>query len=570
MTKQLEKAVALLNAGKTKQALATVQKVNRRNKKPLFDALQLEGYCCLQLKLLDKAKDLYQQTLKVAKDAREIGNTHYNLAMVERDKEDYKQAIEHMLKAMKLLPNDPDMLSWKYELANFYVHLKNYAEAKTHLAPVLAANLHVLESAELMLQITEHLAEYEENQRYQKRLVDNFDQVASDKIIRLLNHIYRHGEMDLLPLIKRAENRGINAHSLTLLKAMLLVKTGEKEQALRLMQQINPDKFADSAVLANYYDVKGKILNDLGHYDEAFEQFALMNNTNKQFLPEGWQPKYGLLHYEKEYLAFESRKTAFEAPIKVAFLVGCPRSGTTLLEQLVDTQSNILSLGEKATVHGVAQKIVRDGYKYPECLASLDEDYLDELRQHYFQLAKHYIGDNTFAEHDLLLDKNPLLLLQLPLILRLFPDAKIVLALRHPLDAVLSCYMQNFVSDARLGNFTGWQTSFQYYRMIFDIYHNFKTVLKWQEHKIKYEDLVDDMQGQMLSLMRFFDIQADHQAFAQFSQLSQKKIIRTPSNPQVKQGIYQSAKGRWHNYLKYVQPHIPIVKGYIDKFGYAI
>lgn len=570
MTKHLEKALTLLQAGKPKQALSIVQKINRRNKQPMFDALQLEGYCCLKVRLWDKAKDMYQQALKLAKNNRELGNTHYNLAMVARDKKQYYQAITHMHKAMSLLPDDPDMLTWKYELANFYFETGSYVVAKSHLQPVLVSNQHKLLCAELMLRISEHLADYEQNTCYQQILIDHFDQLDAAKSIWLLNYIVRHGELDIQPYLAGAQCKGVNKHLLLLLKAQVSIKAGDKEKALTDIEQIDLVKLADADVIASYHDIKGKLLNDLGRYDEAFEQFALMNETNKQHLPAGWQPEYGLLHYEKAYLAFESQQTDFKVPIKLAFLVGCPRSGTTLLEQLVDTQSSILSLDEKSTIHAVTNKIVQDGYQYPACLASLDEDYVNELRRFYFQVAQDYIGTKSFSDHKLLLDKNPLLLLQLPLILRLFPDAKIILALRHPLDAILSCYMQNFVTDVRLGNFTGWQTSFQYYRMMFDSYHNFKTLLSWQEHKIKYEDLVDDMQGQMSSLMAFLQIEPDKQAFERFSQLSQKKIIRTPSNAQVKQGLYQGASGRWMNYLKYVQPHIPIVKGYINRFGYSL
>ncbi len=127
------------------------------------------------------------------------------------------------------------------------------------------------------------------------------------------------------------------------------------------------------------------------------------------------------------------------------FVIGFPRSGTTLLEQMLDAHPDFRSMDERGYVYQLIERMERAGQHYPDGLAHLTQSDADQLRAVYFRLVDRVLPDRGRRR---LVDKNPLNMLCLPMILRLFPEARIVLCVRHPCDALLSCSMQAFRSPA--------------------------------------------------------------------------------------------------------------------------
>src|SRR5699024_6022791 len=130
-----------------------------------------------------------------------------------------------------------------------------------------------------------------------------------------------------------------------------------------------------------------------------------------------------------------------ESPV---FVVGFPRSGTTLIEQMLDAHPRLQSMDERPFLNILGDSLSARGLHVPGDLQRLDATDCERLREHYWRLAA---GTVTLGDNVQLVDKNPLNMLLLPLIARLFPHAKIILALRHPCDVVWSCYMQHFHSS---------------------------------------------------------------------------------------------------------------------------
>jgi len=168
-----------------------------------------------------------------------------------------------------------------------------------------------------------------------------------------------------------------------------------------------------------------------------------------------------------------------------------------------------------------------------------------------------------------LIDKNPLNMLCLPMILRLFPNARIVLCIRHPCDVLLSCSMQAFRSPAfrvmcsslpRLAR--GYTDAFEQCCRHIEVFR--PRVLEWH-----YESVVDDFDAAVMRLGQFLEV-ADASPFAGFAARARdKQFIATPSYAQVTQPVNAAAVGRWKNYREQFEPVLPMLRPWIERFGYT-
>jgi Flp pilus assembly protein TadD len=248
------------------------------------------------------------------------------------------------------------------------------------------------------------------------------------------------------------------------------------------------------------------------------------------------------------------------------FVIGFPRSGTTLLEQMLDAHPDFRSMDERGFIYSLVDRMQHVGQRYPADLADLPQTDADHLRATYFGMVAHALPDLGGRR---LVDKNPLNLLCLPLILRLFPEARIVLCLRHPCDVLLSCYMQSFRSPAframcselpRLAR--GYAEAFEQCCHHVEVFE--PSVLEW-----RYESVVGDFDGAVTRLGTFLEV-ADASPFAGFAERARdKRFIATPSYAQVTQAVSAKAVGRWRNYREQFEPVLPILRPWLEKFGYT-
>ena len=248
------------------------------------------------------------------------------------------------------------------------------------------------------------------------------------------------------------------------------------------------------------------------------------------------------------------------------FVIGFPRSGTTLLEQMLDAHPDFGSMDERGFVYQLIERMEHAGQRYPADLADLTQVEADQLRAVYGRLVEHTLPDLGQRR---LIDKNPLNMLCLPMILRLFPDARIILCIRHPCDVLLSCSMQAFRSPAframcsslpRLAR--GYVEAFEQCCRHIEVFK--PSVLEWG-----YESVVEDFGGAVARLGQFLEV-ADASPFAGFAARARaKQFIATPSYAQVTQPVNAAAVGRWKNYREQFEPVLPMLRPWIERFGYA-
>jgi tetratricopeptide (TPR) repeat protein len=248
------------------------------------------------------------------------------------------------------------------------------------------------------------------------------------------------------------------------------------------------------------------------------------------------------------------------------FVVGFPRSGTTLLEQMLDAHPDFRSMDERAFIHDLIEGMEMTGQRYPADLANLTAREADQLRAVYFRRVAQIVPD--LGQHRLV-DKNPLNMLCLPMIMRLFPEARIILCLRHPCDVLLSCYMQPFRSPAFMVLCSSLQRLARGYVRAFEQWQRQVEVFKPRVLEWRYESVVSQFDDQVARLGQFLEID-DATPMARFAEHAQgKRFISTPSYAQVTRGINAKAVNRWQGYREQFEPVLPLLRPLLDCLGYT-
>lgn len=248
------------------------------------------------------------------------------------------------------------------------------------------------------------------------------------------------------------------------------------------------------------------------------------------------------------------------------FVVGFPRSGTTLLEQMLDAHPDFRSMDERAFIHELTERMEQVGQHYPADLANLTGTEVEQLRATYYRMVGRVVPD--LGQHRLV-DKNPLNMLCLPMIMRLFPQARIILCLRHPCDVLLSCTMQSFRSPAFMVLCSSLQRLARGYVAAFEQWFRQVEVFAPRVLEWRYESVVENLDGHLADLAAFLEV-ADASPMTRFAEHARaKRFISTPSYAQVTQGIHPRAVNRWHGYREQFEPVLPLLQPLIDRLGYA-
>ncbi len=245
-----------------------------------------------------------------------------------------------------------------------------------------------------------------------------------------------------------------------------------------------------------------------------------------------------------------------------AFLIGFPRSGTTLLDTMLDAHPEVASIEERATIEVAVDALG----SYPQFMPGLDATALARAQRIYAETVAPYIGDGFSG---LLLDKLPLRMLRVPMIRRLFPDAPILFAVRHPCDVVLSNYMQQYAPNDAFVHFDTLIDSARMYDRIMRLWQRMLKALPINPHWVRYESLVIDPAAELGSACAALNIDVRAGMLDSAERLKGRDRIQTNSYQQVAEPIYRRAAGRWHHYRAWLEPVLPLLRPHIEWLGYA-
>ena len=222
-------------------------------------------------------------------------------------------------------------------------------------------------------------------------------------------------------------------------------------------------------------------------------------------------------------------------------------------------------MDEQPFLQNAIDLIQKQDVRYPEALAAMSERQLQEVRDAYWQLA----GSKARLEPgQRLIDKNPLNMLRLPAIRRLFPNAAIVLTIRHPCDVVMSCFMQHFTAPEFALLCRDLPTLASGYRQAFDFWYREAEALRPNVREIRYETFVADFERQLRDLAAFLQLPWTDAMLAPAEHARRKGFISTPSYSQVVQPVNRKSVDRWRAYERHFEAAVPVLEPYLQRWGY--
>lgn len=358
--------------------------------------------------------------------------------------------------------------------------------------------------------------------------------------------------------------------TLSLLRAKVAAREKNHDDALDYYRQAERSQLDDRLRIDLHFD-RGKVYDSLGDYDAAMAEFqaghaASMALLRLQHPDVDTQPEvddWGAQNAE----IFPSAKPAFRdgLPQDPVFVVGFPRSGTTLLEQLLDAHPGLQSMDEQLAVEATIEELRSVGHRYPQDLGRLDTATLTSARRRYWHEVGKAVELRPGAR---LVDKYPFNAVRLPIIAQAFPESRVVMLLRHPADACLSCYMQKFKLNLGTRYWVSLESTTALYTRMMTTWLAHSTATQLPVYTLRYEDLVADMPRCMHELLDFLGLPWDERILGYAQRAKTRGRISTPSYSQVVEPIYRKAIGRWQRYAHYMEPHLSTLDPFVDRFGY--
>lgn len=531
------------------------------------DSLHLLGLIDLQNADIPKAISRIQGA--ISNDPRQaiffnsLGNAH-------RENSQLKKALVCYRKALALKP--------EYALAHFnmgtayqeltkWVQAVNHYRAAVQLDPSLyQAHNNLGLSLKAVGQDEKAIDHFQIALRIRPDHTDAYDNLAST--LEGLNRLDESKKY-----VRRSLTLDPDSFFANLNLAKINYRTGNLDRAKAILDTIL-DRCVPEYLAAHAYTIKGFVDDKLGRYDDAFAAFEAGNRHELNSAPgRRLKEKHreDLILVDRIIDGFRDRRFTArpgappsDHPVLIAFLVGFPRSGTTLIEQILNSHSKIATIDEKPVLDALVRSAI-DGTDLRRWLSETDTAFIRRFRARYFNMVDY----QTIGCHGrkLVVDKLPLNVLNIGFIQHFFPEAKIIVALRHPLDSILSNYMQRFRLNARMYNFLQLDTAARFYAKIMGFYLNLRYSLALGIHEVRYENIVDDIAGESRKMMRFLNLPWEA-GMLNYHKKAKKRNINTPSYAQVVQPIYTSSVLRWRHYAKPLSPIFPVVQPVIEAFAY--
>ncbi len=250
----------------------------------------------------------------------------------------------------------------------------------------------------------------------------------------------------------------------------------------------------------------------------------------------------------------------------LCFLVGMPRSGTTLLDTMLAAHPQVVSIEEQPTLEHAIADLSGLPSGYPECLESLDAEQIRALRRRYRQAVAKHLGGR---QAPLIVDKLHMRCIHVGLIQRLFPDARVLFVLRHPGDVVLSNFMQQYAPNDAFVHFDTLASSARVYARVVGLWRASQPMLELARDVMRYEALVADPPAELARICAFLGIEPDASMLDEQARGATRERVRTNSYQQVAEPIYQRSSGRWQRYRQWLAPHFALLQPHAEALGYS-
>jgi len=346
-----------------------------------------------------------------------------------------------------------------------------------------------------------------------------------------------------------------------------------KSKKILLENQLIDKLSSQEDSLIKYHDLLAKNMDFLDESNAAFDNFKMRNSIKSNQLHNKIYDKNIILeliqNYKKYFKKINLDKyTKPEIPKKYQtpiFLVGFPRSGTTLLDSILRSHSKILVLEEKLIISSIRDRFFEKNNNEIQALESLNDNDILSLQSEYFDKLHEITKKDTHST--IIIDKLPLNLIEVGFIKRIFPQSKFILMLRHPCDSVLSCFMSDFKINEGMASFYNLKDATILYNEVFSLWNQYVEVYDLVYYQVKYEEVVLNFDNTIKKTIDFLDLEWEENLKNFNVTALERKKINTPSYNQVIQPLYQESISRWKKYDEMKKVYSSL-EYWINKYNY--
>jgi tetratricopeptide (TPR) repeat protein len=472
---------------------------------------------------------------------------------------------------------DPANSSLQLDLGGFYGKRYDYAAAERCFEKAVRIAPRKTEALVAAGQKSRDFGNYAMAERYFQRALEQKD-VSSETVVKLAE-IYerlRRSE-EAAHLVERALQSDAACAPALLLRAKLDRQAGQLGEAEKLLRSFLISKSEPAIRAQGWYELGG-VLDRLGRYDEAMAAFL---EAKALLRPEAARPIAELKIMRTRINDLIAKASAevlqqwidsagqLQPSHRLALLGGHPRSGTTLLEQVLDAHPDMVSAEETEIFYNDAYGPLLRGQPDDTAmyagLVTATPGTLQQSRQNYFRAMELSLG-NPIAGR-LLIDKNPSYTFLIPALIRIFPEIKFLIALRDPRDAVLSCFMQNLPLNQVGAAYLSLESTTEEYIALMTVWQTIAPRIRNPYLEVRYEDMVEDLESVARKTLDFLGVPWDACVLG-FDEHARQKVVRSPTYADVTKPVYKRAVGRWRNYQKYLEPHLSKLEPFAKAFGY--
>ena len=496
----------------------------------------------------EEAERCYRQVLEIAPNQPDALNL---LGVLAADAGLLGLSIDLMRKALTLRPKDPNILN---NLGHALSETHQYEEARDKLERAVALKPDFDEAKYNLGKALRFLGETELALKWWKEVWEADDRVYA-ALVGITNIYADEGRFEEAETTAREVKKRLPHRPAGYISFAHIHKFREDDGTLaEIKSQLTSENIAEQDKVALHY-AAGKICDDLKMFDEAFGHFDLAN----RLACKTYDHKPTEAFWQRMKTVFSKRFFAdrsgwghdTDAPV---FIVGMPRSGTTLTEQILAAHPDVYAGGELETMDRLA--------RFSEDISPTREEFpvsaLKLTRVGAEFVGRHYIDDlkrrsNRTARR--ITNKMPHNFQLLGLIALTMPNAKIIHCRRNPMDTCLSCWTKNF-NDAH-----GYNRSLEdlgrYYRGYFDLMDHWRKVLPISILDVDYESYTSDLESTARKIVDFVGLEWNSRCL-NFYEI--ERSVRTASQWQVRQPIYTTSVERWRNYMPHLQPLIDVLR----------
>tara|TARA_X000000950_G_scaffold64965_1_gene79645 strand:+ start:526 stop:2142 length:1617 start_codon:yes stop_codon:yes gene_type:complete len=400
------------------------------------------------------------------------------------------------------------------------------------------------------------------------------DELFTDSYINLVDWLERINEISQANLYLNKFNNLVKKidFKIKFFEALLLSRRKKYKASENILNKYELEKYFEKN---KYYYIR--VLNLKSKNNERLKNFSIAydsivkRNLFLSGLEEYKKIDRGdidqtIINYKKVYSKqnnpVDINELKMVKKIDLTFLIGFPRSGTTLLDTILRTHSKTHVLEEKLYLENTKNYYFTSKDNKLDTINNISLEEIKNLRKYYFDQIN--IDYKNIVN---VIDKLPLTITELGFVKKIFPDAKIILALRHPCDVVISCFFSSFKINRAMINFLSIKNTLDFYNKVLDLFEFYESKLNLEIIKIKYEDIVLDFENETKKLFKFLNLEYEEGINKFYKTALNRKMISTPSYSQVTNPIYSSSIDRWKNYESLVKIEKPLRK-WIKKLNY--